>query len=380
VLVGVLGALFGAAVLWDAFETVVLPRRVTRYFRYTRLFFSSTWFSYSRLVSFIGKRKRRESFLSYYGPLSLLILLLTWAMGMILAFALLHWALGSPLRRTDGAMEIGFLMDLYASGTTFTTLGLGDIVPVTGVARLLVVLEAGTGFGFLAIVIGYLPVIYQAFSQRERDITLLDARAGSPPSAVELLRRYAEAGAVVEIDDFLREWEHWSAELMESHISYPVLAYYRSQHDNQSWIAALTTILDTAALLSVGVEGTRTRQAQLTFAIARHAAVDLAQVFRTPPSPPEQERLRVEELGKIREILVSYGIGLRDGEEHDRRLNELRKLYEPYVHALASHLHMNMPDWLPTKTVDNWQTSAWGRASTGFRARRKVAGLEDEHI
>jgi len=144
------------------------------------------------------------------------------------------------------------------------------------------VIEAGVGFGFLALVIGYLPVLYQAFSRRELNITLLDARAGSPPSAEELLRgfgAYQEELAVL-----LAEWERWGADVLESHLSYPVLSYYRSQHDNQSWLAALTTVLDASVLVMVASEGACSRQAGLTFAMARHAVVDLAQVLAAPPS------------------------------------------------------------------------------------------------
>src|SRR5207249_4041653 len=135
------------------------------------------------------------------------------------------------------------------------TLGYGDVVPTGAWGRSLAVAEAGIGFGFLAVVISYLPVLYQAFSRREITISLLDARAGSPPSAGELLRRLAQARSLAGVGPLLVEWERWAAELLESHLSFPVLSYYRSQHDNQSWVGALATVLDTSALLIAGVEG-----------------------------------------------------------------------------------------------------------------------------
>src|SRR5204863_6718456 len=148
---------------------------------------------------------------------------------------------GTPMKVSDGT--ISFRTYLYFSGSTFFTLGLGDVVAGTWTGRILTVLEAGMGLGFLAIVVGYLPVLYQAFSRRELNISLLDARAGSPSTAAELLRRHFDGNASVELGAFLRDWERWAAELLESHLSYPVLAYYRSQHSNQSWLAAMTTIL-----------------------------------------------------------------------------------------------------------------------------------------
>src|SRR5262245_19102990 len=151
--------------------------------------------------------------MSFYGPLSLLGLLALWAGGLVLGFALIQYGIGSHVRAADEASS--FDLDLYMSGTTFFTLGLGDVVPVTWLARLLDVLEAGIGFGFLAIVIGYLPVIYQSFSRREVIISMLDARAGSPPTATELLRRHAKGRPVQSLDEFLRDWAQWSAELLE---------------------------------------------------------------------------------------------------------------------------------------------------------------------
>src|SRR5205823_4688769 len=208
--------------------------------------------------------------------------------------------------------------DVYMSGTTFFTLGLGDVVPRTALAKTLTVIEAGTGFAFLAAVIGYFPVIYQAFSRREVAISLLDARAGSPPSASELLWRHRGDPGSAALTDLLRDWERWAADVLESHLSYPPLAYFRSQHYNESWLAALTTILDASAFIIVGLEGWCARQAELTFAMARHAVVDLAQVFSTPPRPTA-ERLSSAQLAGLRKRLASDGLGLRGHNPWRRR-------------------------------------------------------------
>jgi hypothetical protein len=226
------------------------------------------------------------------------------------------------------------------------------------------VIEAGNGFGLLAIVIGYLPVLYQSFSRREVSISLLDARAGSPSSAAELLRRQSIGGSLAHLDPLLLEWERWSAELMESHLSYPVLCYFRSQHDNQSWLAALVTVLDTCALVLVGVDGAPASQARLTFAVARHAVVDIAQVFRTAPTTLQccDLRLPEQDLVRLRRVLAENEIVLPQGEEAERKLLNLRLMYEPYVFALSELLMMPLPPWiLPKDAIDNWKTSAWGR-------------------
>src|SRR5213594_1913184 len=310
-LAGIGGALLLAIVLWDAFETIILPRRVNRRLRLTRAFYRATWIPWPASAGLVRAGNRRELFLSFYGPLSLVLLLVLWAAGLVTGFGLLQYANGSAMHAA-GNEAPGLATDLYLSGTTFFTLGLGDVAPVGSFARLLTVIESGLGFGFLAIVIGYFPVIYQAFSRREVIISLLDSRAGSPPSAAELLRRHALDHGLTALTTLLRDWETWSAELMESHLSYPVLAYFRSQHDNQSWLAALTTILDASALVLAGLEGVSTSQARLTFAMARHAVVDLAQIFNAQPGRYSEERLGPKDLERLHAALTA--VGLRPGD------------------------------------------------------------------
>jgi Ion channel len=345
-------------VLWEGFETIILPRRVTRRFRLTRFFYRSSWRTWVKMVNVLVPIRRRESWLSYFGPLSLLLLLSIWASGLICGFALIHWALGSAVLTMDGGT--GLLTDLYLSGTTFFTLGLGDVLPRTSLARLLVVVESGMGLAFLALVIGYLPALNQSFALREVSISLLDARAGSPPTASEMLRRHGHEQGKEALQQLLHEWERWSAEFLEGHLSYPALAYFRSQHDNQSWLAALIAVLDTCALIMAGMEGTCARQAELTFAMARHAVVDLSLVFWISPQEPNPDRLPPEKLAELRLFLTRYGQKLREGDAVDQKLQELRLLYEPYVHALATYFQVSLPPWIAEENwMDNWQGSFW---------------------
>jgi len=370
-----------AVVLWETFETIVLPRRVTRQFRVTRLFYRATWIPWRAIARRIQKKKTREAMYSYYGPLSLLVLMAFWAVGMVLGFALIHFG--------DGARFHGALLSnrcgnsLYVSGTTFFTLGLGDITPVTPLGRFVTVFEAGLGFGFLALVIGYFPVLYQSFSRRETTITLLDARAGSPPTAFELLRRHSMQGSLQleALTDVLHTWENLAADMMESHLSYPVLAYFRSQHDNQSWIGALTAVLDVCALSMVGLEGMCQYQARMTFAIARHTVVDLSQVFAAPPQIEQAaNRLSDDDLQFIRKGLAGSGFNLALGDGVDAELKRLRSEYEPYAMALASHLAFVLPPWVKRDASgkDNWQTTAWKRQQSQEAAKTAPGG--DEHF
>jgi hypothetical protein len=351
--------------LWDAFETTVLPRRVTRSFRLTRFFYRSTWVPSSALARRLPPGKIRQGLLSAFGPLSLILLFAFWASGLIAGFALMHAA-----ARTAGSDSFG--TSLYMSGTTFFTLGLGDVTPHSSPGRVLTVAESGIGFGFLAVVIGYLPVIYGAFSRRETNISLLDARAGSPPTARALISHYGQPENLPSFVAFLRDWEAWTAELMESHLSYPVLCYYRSQHDNQSWLAALTAILDTCSLVAAHSDGEIARQARLTFAMARHAVVDLSQVLKVPPHPSARERLTHDGLEAIRADLKAAGVAMCDRGEAEKRLTEFRRLYEPYVCALADRLLISIPAWSRAAHAANWQTSAWEKVTR--RATEKETG------
>ncbi len=356
-LVAIIAIIILVIILWDGFEVIILPRRVTRRLRLSRLFYLSTW----TICSWMGRRmtnaRRRERMLSFYGPLSLLFLIVVWASGMMLAFAAIQWSVGPA--------HMSFNESLYLSGTTFITLGMGT--PHTRWSRIVLIIEAGTGFGFLALVISYLPVLYQSFAKRETSILLLDARAGSPPTAAELLRRYATGHGLPAMNELLREWEIWSADLLETYISYPVLAYFRSQHDNQSWLAALTTILDVCAVAISGIDGLAPWQARLTFAMARHTVVDLAQIVNAPPLTPVPDRLPPEDFDRFRAILEAAGIARCNTAEFETKLAQARRLYEPYVFALSRRFMLAPANWMRVSdTLDNWRTSAWERSSSGL--------------
>jgi hypothetical protein len=364
-----------AAVLVDAFEVMILPRRVRRGWRLARLFYRSAWLLWRAAAGLLPPRGWRNGFLSVFGPLSLFGLIVVWAAGLVTGFALLHWSLGSRIAAGEPAE---FFACLYFSAGTFFTLGYGDFVPVGTTARALSITEAGLGFVFLAVIISYLPVLYQAFSRREITISLLDARAGSPPTAGELLRRLAAGRAPAGAGPFLAEWERWAAEVLESHLSYPVLSYYRSQHENQSWVGALTCALDASALLVACVDGPDGYQARLTFAMARHAAVDLALVFSTPPVPPEPDRLPQADFDALLASLRGAGLVVRDGPAAAAALAELRSLYEPFVNALAGYFRFALPPFQPPKPpVDNWQTSAWTQRAPHLGGLPAAGGTRD---
>ena len=377
-----LGLFFCFGVILDAFQTIILPRRPRGRFRITRLFYLATWRPWVASASLTSNPKVREQIYSIYGPMSLLLLLGLWAVLLVSGFGLIYFALGTPFSDAMNghrSLLANLRTDLYVSGTTLFTLGLGDVTPQSLLVRALIVVEAGTGLGFVALVIGYVPVLYQAFSRREVSVAMLDGRAGSPPTATELLRRHAYKGGQAELIALLAEWERWSAEILESHISYPILCYYRSQHDNQSWLSALVSVLDACALLITTVEGAAARQAQLTFAMARHALVDVGHVFHVEPSARNKEiesldRLPSETFGAMCELLGDLHIRLCGDPESMRRLAAIRLLYEPHAHALSTFLKMELPLWAPApRKADTWKTVSDLRAG----ARQDALGAAE---
>ncbi len=353
----VAGLLILIVILHDTFEVMLLPRRIRRPFRLVRLFFRSSWGLWSRTGRIVSAANARAQFYSLYGPLSMVVLLMFWGVALMLGFGLIQWGLGSGLASPT------FGNEMYFSGVTFFTLGYGDFVPHTRLSKFFAVLEAGTGFGFIAVVIGYLPVLYQLFSRREAHVIQLDARAGSPPCAVTLLTRHSSEAGRAALDRLLERWEEWCAEVVESHLSYPMLSYYRSQHDNESWLAGVTTIMDTCALLLVGIQGIQSFQARMTFAVARLTVTELGRIFQISARPPDQDRLPPPEFARLRHMLNEAGLEF-DDEQAEAELTRFRDTYEPFVNGLASYFVLPIPAWTPVEdALDNWQNSPRGRSA-----------------
>lgn len=375
----------------DAFQTIILPRRPTGRFQLTRTFLIATWAPWVVMAERAGNKKVREQIYSIYGPLSLLLLLLLWALLLISGFAMFYFSMGSPfgdaMLQHTASTWARFGTDFYVSGTTLFTLGLGDVVPHSRVARGIIILESGVGLGFVALVIGYLPVLYQAFSRREVTVALLDSRAGSPPCAAELLRRHAFEGGQEALTALLEEWERWAAEILESHISYPILCFYRSQHDSQSWLSALVSILDTCALRISVIEGTPSRQSQLTFVMARHALIDIGQVFRVQRHKSwkhfaEVDRLPSKDFYHLCEALGEHNLRLCGDPAAAKRLNTIRALYEQHAFVLSDYLRMPLPVWAaPPRANDQWSllTKLRTDAESALKVRSdRASSFEDD--
>ena len=358
ILVGLLGGVLVALMLFEIFLAFLLPRRVKRdplLARRVAIYAFRPWRALARrLPDHAG-----DTLLGMYGPFGLLLDLALWVVLLMLGYACLQWAGGSHLQTATASVDFG--QDFYFAAATLVSSGTGGLAAHGTFARVVEVITAASGFGVLTIVIAYLPSLYQAFSRRETTVSQLDARAGSPPSAGRLVVRATEVGGWAALNDYLRGWEVWSAELMETHLSYPTLAYFRSQHVNQNWLSALVTILDASALAVAAAPKGTVEEARYTFAISRHAIADLAYTFRVKPAAEVPDRLPSADFDALLGELRATGVEL--GAQPDairERLERFRRLYEPYAEVLAQRVELRLPPWLaPESPTDNWLTTAW---------------------
>lgn len=359
VLVGIAGGLLVVLMLLEIFLTFLLPRRVKRDPRIVRSVFAFAWRPWTALARRL-RPVAGDTLLGIYGPLELILNLVLWVALMMLGYGCLQWAGGSHVLRPGGG-AVGFGDDLYFSAATMASSGTAGLAAESTFARTVQVLDAASGLAVIAIVIGYLPALYQAYSRREATVSQLDARAGSPPSAGRLVIRSTRRGGWEGTAAYLGEWEEWVAELMESHLSYPVLAHFRSQHVNQSWLAAMCTVLDASSLTLCAAPDGSAEAARFTFAIARHAVADLSYTLRAQPRPPDPDRLPRSDLEELLRQLREQGAQpAADTDALAERLARLRTLYEPYANALSLRLELPLPPWMaPESPTDNWRTTSW---------------------
>ena len=333
----VLLATFGwALILWtllDAFEQVILPRTESHVFRISSLALRCTWVPWKALARQIKSAERRAAFLGFYGPLSVLILLASWDLSLILGFSLGWWA----------TREGSFMTRFYVSGSNFFALGLSN-PPVGDIARLTTLMEAGLGLAFLAVIIGYLPVYYGAYSTRETFIIRFQSAAGSPCTALEVLKAFAPLDQGMRLQ-LLMEFQTWAAQVLQSQRSYALVALYRSQKGNESWLAVLTVILDACALWITVPLNKPQQGPKATFDVALRAATDLASSFRLKPKSPPTDRLPRADFQKLFQTFADAGIEVGAPEVAERKLVEIRLMYEPYVYSLSQYLYVELPQW-----------------------------------
>jgi hypothetical protein len=329
----------------DVFQSVIVPRATGRRYRMSVHVWRSIWRFWPGMAWRLDPENggRREELLAVFAPLTLTLLIFLWAALLIVGFGLVLWGLRSgitPARPSFGAV-------LYYSGTSLLTIGYGDIVSHGWAARLVSVLTGLAGLSLLSITTAYLFAIFGSFQTREQFVVVIGARAGAPPSGVNLLAIAGYSQTREDLPPLMIGAQRWAAALMESHLAYPVLAFFRSSHDDQSWVGTLGTLLDAATLMMTTIDGVRDGQARLFYNVGRHATFDLSNYLMIGPKAGEEtvgiERSEFEDACNQ---LVEAGYTLRDRDEAWKRFSDLRSNYAARLNALARFFEIPPLQWI----------------------------------
>jgi hypothetical protein len=237
---------------------------------------------------------------------------------------------------------------IYLSLSAITTLG--SKAPQGPLESLLAYGEALIGLGLVALLISYLPTLYGLFSRREADVVKLDVRAGSPPTALEMLTRYQRIDWIDRLDETWAVWEHWFSELEESHTSHPALVYFRSQRPKSSWITCAGAVLDTTAISISIFEGESHPQAGVTLRSGFMALRSIARFFGVPieenPNPDDPISIYKEEFLLLVDELAAEGLPVRaDREQAWRDFAGWRVNYDTALLALCSLVDAPPTPW-----------------------------------
>ena len=324
----------------DVFQSVVVPRPTPGRFRLSRWLIRPSWRAWRWYGLRISDADRRERMLGTYGPLAVILLLLCWMAGLIVTYGLMLYALRTGVHPTLQNLGEAF----YFAGVSVLTLGFGDFVATGGLARFIILAEAVSGLGLIALAISFLFSLYGSLQRREMQVVTLDARAGAPPSAVSLLETYAKLKLIGDLPRFFAVWETWAAQVLDQHLAYPVLAYFRSSHDNESWVSALGAVLDTATLVLTTVEIDYHGEALMMYSMGRHLVEDLSRYFRLGDG--SEVGVEPEEFDQARDRLAAAGFQLRPREQAWKKFTELRSAYADPLNTMAKFWAAPPAQWI----------------------------------
>jgi hypothetical protein len=324
------GALLVVTAVLDSVATLVTTRnRKGRYWP-TNWFYRVSWRAWRRFGLHRRDEDRREQILTAYGPLSLLMLLAIWVGLEIVGWAFIWYGL------RDSFNEISDPLDaIYFSGVNFFTVGFGDIVAVKDGTRLLVMVAAFSGVATMALVIGYLPTLYGAYLDRERQLVLLDDVSGTYVTPIGLIEAHTGIGDLEPFCRMLSDWERWVASVIGTHTAYRMLALFRSRRTGQSWLTAIGIVTDSAVLVLASVDGAGRREPILLYRRATELVDELSRQFKAGPPPKRDAEADEADFRRSYERLGDLGLPRRPYDDAWGTVQQLREAYIPQLDSLS---------------------------------------------
>jgi ion channel len=332
------GLILATLVGWDLFQTVVVPRPTPGHVRLSRYVVRGSW-ALTRRLGRGASPSTRDNLFGLFGPGAAILLLAVWLGLLIIGFGLVLWA----LRDQTSPVLPDVPSAIYLAATSVLTIGYGDFVPTGAATRFLAVVAAAGGLGAVALVVTFLFSLYGSYQRRELSIVTLQAAAGAPPSAVALLETYARLDLTDRLDSLFREWEGWSSEVLDSHVAYPILGFFRSSHDNLSWISALGTVLDAATLVVTTIEGLPRGHAELARRVGSHLAEDLSNLGF---GEGETAWLGRDAFNAACDRLARAGYLIGDRTDAWGRFEAARLAYAPRLEMMANYWAVAATSWL----------------------------------
>jgi hypothetical protein len=342
ILVFVIGLGLVLTSLRSAIRILILPRNVND--KIGRFVFVGMRRLFNLRTRNARSYEERDAIMAMYAPVSLLLLPAVWLVIVLVGYMGIYWSIGAG---TMGAV-------FRVSGSSLFTLGFATVDD--GITTLMVFTEAAIGLVLVALLIAYLPTIYSAFQRREAAVTLLEVRAGSPPSAATLIQRYHRLGLLDRLNELWASWEVWFVDIEETHTSLGALAFFRSPQGHRSWITAAGAVLDAAAICASTVDIRRDPQQDLCIRAGYLALRYIADYFRIPhdpkPDPADPISVARSEFDAVYDQLLASGVPVKlDRDDCWRRFAGWRVNYDTVLVSLCSFLMAPEAPWSSDRSI-----------------------------
>lgn len=335
----IVGFVFLLLTLGDIFQSVIVPRPSPA-FRPSGFIARVGWHGFLNVAFRIKNNERREDFLATFAPFVLMFIVGFWVAMLAIALGFIFWA----LRHDLNPQPANFWAAIYYAGTSLLTLGYGDIAARSGLARALSLVSGAVGLATFAITTSFLFSLFAAFQQREVFIVTMRERTGAPPSGIEFIERHYRLNMIDEIGPTFNDAQTWMAQILETHLAYPVLTYFRSSHDHQSWVATVGALLDASTLIITTLNIDNVGPATMLNRLGRHLVDDFTHFYDL--DQPMDAGVERAEFVAVYERLRALGAPMHPEEHAWQRFASVRATYAGPVNAIAQYLRIPPAQWI----------------------------------